>query len=101
MEELGDAFIAMPGGFGTLEELSEIVVGRILKYHAKPVILYNVAGFFSPLVEFFEKMIQENFAKPRVRMDYLVGTGCPIRDRAPEGAVGNHRDIAVGPHIIH
>ncbi len=72
MEELGDAFVAMPGGFGTLEELSEIVVGRILKYHAKPVILYNVAGFFSPLVEFFEKMIQGNFAKPKLRMDYLV-----------------------------
>ena len=37
MEELGDAFVAMPGGFGTLEELSEMLVGRLLKYHAKPV----------------------------------------------------------------
>ena len=72
MEELGDAFIAMPGGFGTLEEFSEIVVGRMLNYHAKPVILYNVAGFYSPLVGFFEKMIQERFAKPKARMDYLV-----------------------------
>jgi len=72
MEELGDAFIAMPGGFGTLEELSEMMVGRMLKYHAKPVILYNVAGFYSPLVEFFEKMIHEHFARPKARLDYLV-----------------------------
>ena len=72
MEELGDAFIALPGGFGTLEELSEMLVGRLLKYHAKPVILYNVAGFYSPLVEFFEKMIQERFARPKARMGYLV-----------------------------
>jgi hypothetical protein len=72
MEELADAFIAMPGGFGTLEELSEMMVGRMLKYHAKPVILYNVAGFYSPLVEFFEKMIHEHFARPKARLDYLV-----------------------------
>ncbi len=72
MEELGDAFIAMPGGFGTLEELSEIMVGRMLKYHAKPVVLYNVAGFSSPLVEFFEKMIQEQFARSKARLDYFV-----------------------------
>jgi cytokinin riboside 5'-monophosphate phosphoribohydrolase len=72
MEELGDAFIAMPGGFGTLEELSEIMVGRMLKYHAKPVILYNVAGFYSPLVEFFEKMIHEHFARTSARTNYFV-----------------------------
>ena len=72
MEELGDAFIAMPGGFGTLEELCEILVGRILKSHSKPVILYNVAGFYTPVVEFFEMLISEHFAKPKVRMDYLV-----------------------------
>ncbi len=72
MEEMADGFIALPGGFGTLEEVSEIIVGRLLKCHAKPVILLNVAGFYTPLVDFFEKMIEGGFAKAKARQGYVV-----------------------------
>ena len=72
MEELGDAFITLPGGFGTLEEFSEMLVGSLLKYHTKPVVLLNIAGFYSPLLEMFDKMIEENFAKPTTRASYLI-----------------------------
>ena len=67
MEDAGDAFIALPGGFGTLEELTEILVGRLLKYHAKPIVILNIDHFYDPLLRLFEIMIQDGFAKPKVR----------------------------------
>lgn len=72
MEESGDAFIALPGGFGTLEELTEILVGRLLKYHAKPIVILNIDRFYDPLLSLFEIMIKDGFAKPRVRDLYHV-----------------------------
>ena len=72
MEELGDAFIALPGGFGTLEELTEILVGRLLKYHAKPIVILNIDGFYDPLLGLFETMIRDGFAKPKSRDTYHV-----------------------------
>jgi uncharacterized protein (TIGR00730 family) len=78
MEERADAFITLPGGFGTLEEFSEMLVGRLLKYHAKPVVLLNVAGFYTPLLELFDKMVNEGFAKPSVRMSYLVADSVAV-----------------------
>lgn len=64
MEERADAFLTLPGGFGTLEELSEILVGRILKFHDKPVVLLNPDGFYDPLLALFEHFIAHRFAKP-------------------------------------
>jgi uncharacterized protein (TIGR00730 family) len=72
LETLGDACVALPGGFGTLEELSEMLVGRLLKYHAKPVVILNIAGFYDPLLDLFEKMIGGGFAKPKHRGVYKV-----------------------------
>lgn len=77
MEAMGDAFIALPGGFGTLEELSEILVGRLLKSHAKPVVLLNISGFYNPLLQFFDIMIEGGFAKPKARMNYIVTDSVP------------------------
>lgn len=52
----GDAFIALPGGFGTLEEVSEILVERQLGFHRKPLVLVNPDGFWDPLLALFARM---------------------------------------------
>ena len=63
MSELGDGFIAMPGGAGTLEELFEIWTWQQLGFHQKPVALYDVDGFWQPLLEMLEQMTQRGFIK--------------------------------------
>jgi uncharacterized protein (TIGR00730 family) len=61
MYQLSDAFIAMPGGFGTLDELFEIITWHQLLLHTKPIAIYNVAGYFDPLLAMIEKMQNQNF----------------------------------------
>ena len=63
MDEISDAVIALAGGFGTLEELSEMIVQKQLGYNSKPIILINTAGFYQRLVEFFDTIITQKFAK--------------------------------------
>ena len=65
MEEKADAFVALPGGPGTLEELSEILVGRFLKHHEKPIVLVNVNGFYEPFMKLIEHYVKERFAKEK------------------------------------
>jgi uncharacterized protein (TIGR00730 family) len=72
MEERGDAFLTLPGGLGTFEEIFEIIVGKQLGYHAKPIALLNVTGYFSPLLEMIEHGIEQRFIKPGVRELYFV-----------------------------
>ena len=67
MEELGDAFIALPGGLGTLEEIFDIIVSRILGYHSKPIVLLNIAGYYDPLLKLIEHGIDHKFIKPQMR----------------------------------
>lgn len=64
MEARADAFVALPGGFGTLEEVLEILTLRQLRQHAKPVVFLNTLGFYNPLVTLFEHLYNERFAKP-------------------------------------
>jgi uncharacterized protein (TIGR00730 family) len=64
MEERADAFVILPGGFGTLEELSEILVLRQLNTHTKPIVLLNTKGYYDPLVALFEHFYSQRFAKP-------------------------------------
>jgi uncharacterized protein (TIGR00730 family) len=54
MEQSGDAFVALPGGIGTYEELFEILVGKQLRYHNKPIVVINVEDYFRPLIEMLE-----------------------------------------------
>jgi uncharacterized protein (TIGR00730 family) len=61
MAELADAFIALPGGIGTLEELCEVLTWAQLGIHNKPVGLLNVAGYFRPLIELFDHAVAEGF----------------------------------------
>jgi uncharacterized protein (TIGR00730 family) len=67
IEDLSDAFITLPGGLGTLEELFEIWVGRYLKFHEKPVIILDPYGIYDPLHHLVEHLEKENFVKPGMR----------------------------------
>ena len=62
MEQNADAFIALPGGFGTLEEISEIIVSKQLGYHFKPIVFLNIDNYYGKLFEFFENFYKKKFA---------------------------------------
>jgi uncharacterized protein (TIGR00730 family) len=72
METRADAFIALPGGIGTLEELLEVLVLKQLRYHTKPIVLINTQGFYHGLIELLERQITEQFARPTLRVLYHV-----------------------------
>ena len=67
IEDLSDAFIALPGGIGTLEELFEIWVGRFLKFHNKPVIVLDPYDLYAPLATLIEHLEEHGFVKPGQR----------------------------------
>lgn len=67
MADLSDAFIALPGGFGTFDEFCEIITWAQLGIHQKPVGLLNVDGFFDPLLALFDRAVQEGFLKAEQR----------------------------------
>ena len=67
IEEFSDAFIALPGGPGTLEELFEIWVGKFLKFHDKPVIILDPFGVYAPLQDLLDHLEKEGFVKPGQR----------------------------------
>ncbi len=72
MDRRADAFVALPGGFGTLEELVEVLAHRQLRTHDRPVVIVNSNGFYDPLLSLFEHFIEQRFAKPRHRESYHV-----------------------------
>ena len=72
MEERADAFIAMPGGLGTFEEFFEIVCGKQLAYHNKPIVLMNIAGYYDPLLAMIERGHEMRFIRPTARDLYHV-----------------------------
>ncbi len=67
MAEKSDAFIALPGGFGTFEELFEVLAWFTLKLHAKPILLLNTNGFYDPLVAFLDHCVSEGMLKQKNR----------------------------------
>ena len=73
MAELSDAFIALPGGFGTFEELLEMITWAQLGIHRKPVGLLNADRYFDPLVGMFDRAVQEGFVRPKYRSLCRVG----------------------------
>jgi uncharacterized protein (TIGR00730 family) len=75
MAELSDAFIAMPGGFGTFEELMETITWGQLGIHRKPVGLLNVAGYYDPLLAMIDRAIEEGFIVPSYRNLFVASTG--------------------------
>lgn len=73
MAERSDGFIALPGGLGTLDELFEIWTWAQLGEHQKPVALFNVAGFFDPLLAYLDHVVEEGFVKAVHRKMLIVG----------------------------
>ncbi|KAG2492008.1 hypothetical protein HYH03_009738 [Edaphochlamys debaryana] len=71
MAQHADGFIALPGGFGTLEELMEVVTWQQLGFHTKPIALLNLRGFFDPLTAFVDHAVKEGFIRPQ-NMNLIV-----------------------------
>jgi uncharacterized protein (TIGR00730 family) len=72
MRELSDSFIALAGGFGTLEEILEVITLKQLGYHHKAIVFINTNGFYDDLFRQFEKSFEEKFAKESYRKLYYV-----------------------------
>ncbi|RIK96729.1 MAG: TIGR00730 family Rossman fold protein [Proteobacteria bacterium] len=72
MAELADAFVALPGGIGTLEEWFEVLTWSQLGLHAKPCGLLDVDGYFAPLLDFLDRAVAERFVAPAHRAMVLV-----------------------------
>ncbi|HVU17128.1 MAG TPA: TIGR00730 family Rossman fold protein [Candidatus Didemnitutus sp.] len=74
METRADAFVALPGGWGTLEEIMEILTLAHLDALAKPIVIFNQDGYFDELLALFDKIIRERFMHEAVRQRYAVAT---------------------------
>jgi uncharacterized protein (TIGR00730 family) len=74
MNDLSDGFVALPGGFGTLDEFFEVLTWAQLGFHTKPCALLNVAGYFDPLLAALDHMAAERFLKPAHRQMVLAAT---------------------------
>lgn len=72
MDSRSDAFIALPGGFGTFEELLEIITLKQLKYHSKPIVILNGNGYFDYMLKQFDQIVDQHFAKPESHTLYHV-----------------------------
>ncbi len=72
MADFSDGFIALPGGIGTLEEISEIWTWAQLGFHKKPFGLLNVEGYYDGLIAFLDHAVEERFVKPRQRSMLIV-----------------------------
>lgn len=104
MDRRADAFLVLPGGIGTLEELFEIWSARVLDLHAKPVVILDPYGLYDPLRELMAHLVEQRFARPEV-FDVVAWTAsipeafdrldtAPVRieptieDRVEDGAAG-------------
>ena len=72
MTELSDAFVALPGGLGTLDELAEVLTYNQLRIIDKPVGLLNVNGYFDPLIQFFDHAVNERFVREEHRSNIFI-----------------------------
>ena len=72
MFDLSDAFVAFPGGFGTMEEIIEMITWKQMGIHGKPIVIANIGGYFNPLLQQFEAAIQRKFARTEDRILFGV-----------------------------
>jgi uncharacterized protein (TIGR00730 family) len=72
MFDLADAFVAFPGGFGTLEEIIEMLTWKQLGIHGKPVVFANIGGYFDPVLAQFDAAIRMGYARKEDRILYTV-----------------------------
>jgi uncharacterized protein (TIGR00730 family) len=85
MADLSDGFIAMPGGFGTLEEIIEILTWGQLQFHSKPCGLLNIEGYFDDLLRYLDHAVAEGFLRSENRQMLLC-------DATPEGLLRQFAD---------
>ncbi len=72
MFDLSDGFVAFPGGFGTMEEIIEMITWKQMGIHGKPIVLANIGGYFDPLLRQFEIAIEKKFARKEDRILFAV-----------------------------
>jgi uncharacterized protein (TIGR00730 family) len=72
MFDLADAFVAFPGGFGTMEEIIEMLTWKQLGIHGKPVVIANLGGYFDPLLSQFDRAIASGYVRPEDRILFAV-----------------------------
>jgi len=96
MADRADAFVALPGGFGTLEELFEVVTWAQLGLHTKPCGLLNAAGFYDPLLAFLDRAVAQELVKA-VHRDLVIsaGSAAVLLDR-----LSTHRPVLTVPKWI-
>jgi uncharacterized protein (TIGR00730 family) len=90
MFDLSDAFAVLPGGYGTLDELFEIITWRMLKLHDKPVVILNIDGYWDAFQALIDQVIQKGFARPESRQFFSV-----------VNSVGRMFDLLDQPADIH
>lgn len=74
MYDMADAFAVLPGGIGTLEELTELLSWRHLRVHEKPLVIINIDRYWDPLLDLFEHAMSEDFAGPGLKNEFAVVT---------------------------
>lgn len=74
MESLSDAFVVLPGGFGTLDEFFEILTWRQLGIHNKPIVVINTGGYFNGLMQFVDQALKEDFLREESQELFKVVT---------------------------
>jgi uncharacterized protein (TIGR00730 family) len=103
MFEHSDAFVAMPGGVGTLEELVEQLTWKQLGRHAKPVLLANIDGFWEPLLALFTHMRSTEFIRPSLSFEILKAER--VEDILPQlraaASVATEGEKEMAPEIAH
>jgi uncharacterized protein (TIGR00730 family) len=72
MGERADAFLILPGGFGTFEELFEVLAWQTLKLHQKPIVLLNTLGFYDPMLRFLDHCVEQGMLKAKNRAILLA-----------------------------
>ena len=104
MFEHADAFIALPGGVGTLEELVEQLTWAQLGQHKKPIVLANVDGFWTRFLGLLDHMRQEGFIRAETAVDVMVAERpediVPMMRRALAGLVDRDLELTVGPDVL-
>ena len=91
MDERSDAFIVLPGGIGTIEELVEMITLKQLGWHDRPIVVLDTEGFWDPLLTQLERMVTERLAEPSLLELFQVARDVPsalqaIRDHQPAPA---------------
>ncbi|URD74662.1 putative lysine decarboxylase [Musa troglodytarum] len=94
MAQQADAFIALPGGYGTMEEVMEMITWSQLGIHDKPVGLLNVDGYYNSLLELFDNGVQEGFIKPACRHIVLSASTANELLTKMEAYTPLHKEVA-------